>query len=780
MKFGIRTPSFKKRLAARTSWKRFVRHSLGFKAPRGWGWLTNPKRAAYNRVYNLTSISVGRIFRRRRGSHSRGLVFLLLLASLLLAAYGTYLLVVCVVGLVGWLIRVATTHSSDDPAPEPTEAESPPPPSAEYLVVTAVEPSSFDDPERARSAAREVFSAWLRQMPRAPRNGADLVSGVEVRKRLVGRLVTGLEGRRFAWKTIPVAGRHVVGGPPLDPASLDPWNPQPDLAMASRHVAVCTTCQGRGRLPCEPCAGSGRTTCLTCSGSGKYEGTTAAGSPRLLNCGDCRGRGDIRCNGCIRGLVTCQTCGSARKVERWLEVDQSSRQDAQVEPRVLVERAFAWGQGDALAQADQIGLDARILDRVGKDQPIALADLPSTVPEDWRLENWPNLATKIEPGERVTSQTFTLLEVPSTEVAYSVLREHRFVAFEGLRMLAPPPWSEESFARRAAILGRVKLGLAGLPVAALAPYIARGAYFMSGRATPWVGGLSAAAAVAASCVYAAIWNATIGRRAAAKWAMVAIAPLAAAALLATLAEPSRARARAYLDAGQLVRASIELEALGSAARHGLAPLWADLHLKEALAAESCIVARRYADEIPVGMAQNVAATARADTLALVSARRAFGARDLDTASRAIECASNGPSSEGRELRGQIALAEARSCIERQDWGGALAKVGTARQLGWIWADEVWAQALAAVRVEVDTGIKAAGVEKDPGRRVAIETATLTLATTYLHEAGGRDSRQFAVLRAAKERDEKVLARRGRRAAKASRARAGARESSGAP
>jgi hypothetical protein len=56
MKFGIRTPSLRKRVAARTSFKRVIRHSLGLKAPRGWGWLTNPRRAAYNRVYRLTSV----------------------------------------------------------------------------------------------------------------------------------------------------------------------------------------------------------------------------------------------------------------------------------------------------------------------------------------------------------------------------------------------------------------------------------------------------------------------------------------------------------------------------------------------------------------------------------------------------------------------------------------------------------------------------------------------------------------------------------------------------
>ena len=56
MKFGFRKPSLTKRIAARTSWKRVVRHSLGLKAPRGWGWLTNPKRAAYNRIYNRTTV----------------------------------------------------------------------------------------------------------------------------------------------------------------------------------------------------------------------------------------------------------------------------------------------------------------------------------------------------------------------------------------------------------------------------------------------------------------------------------------------------------------------------------------------------------------------------------------------------------------------------------------------------------------------------------------------------------------------------------------------------
>ncbi len=99
MKFGIRKPSFAKRFAARTSWKRFARHSLGLKAPRGWGWLTNPKKAAYNRIYNRTSVSLDRLLtkgttrRHRRASSATKpsgcgrLIGILLVIYLLIAVF---------------------------------------------------------------------------------------------------------------------------------------------------------------------------------------------------------------------------------------------------------------------------------------------------------------------------------------------------------------------------------------------------------------------------------------------------------------------------------------------------------------------------------------------------------------------------------------------------------------------------------------------------------------------------------------------------------------------
>lgn len=63
MKIGMRKPSIKKSISARSSFKRYLRHSVGLKAPRGWGWLTNPKKYAYNKIYRKTTFSIFDIFK---------------------------------------------------------------------------------------------------------------------------------------------------------------------------------------------------------------------------------------------------------------------------------------------------------------------------------------------------------------------------------------------------------------------------------------------------------------------------------------------------------------------------------------------------------------------------------------------------------------------------------------------------------------------------------------------------------------------------------------------
>jgi len=55
----FRKPSLNKSIAARTSIKRAIRSK--FRAPKGFGWFTDPQKAAYNRVYNRTTFSLTNI-----------------------------------------------------------------------------------------------------------------------------------------------------------------------------------------------------------------------------------------------------------------------------------------------------------------------------------------------------------------------------------------------------------------------------------------------------------------------------------------------------------------------------------------------------------------------------------------------------------------------------------------------------------------------------------------------------------------------------------------------
>ena len=66
MKFGMRTPSLKKSISARTTSraKRAIKKALipGY-GKKGMGWIRDPKKAMYNKVYNKTSFSIWDIFK---------------------------------------------------------------------------------------------------------------------------------------------------------------------------------------------------------------------------------------------------------------------------------------------------------------------------------------------------------------------------------------------------------------------------------------------------------------------------------------------------------------------------------------------------------------------------------------------------------------------------------------------------------------------------------------------------------------------------------------------
>ncbi len=66
MKFGMRKPSFKKSFKARTTGKakRAMKKALipGY-GKKGSGWIKNPKKSAYNKVYRKTTFSLKDLFK---------------------------------------------------------------------------------------------------------------------------------------------------------------------------------------------------------------------------------------------------------------------------------------------------------------------------------------------------------------------------------------------------------------------------------------------------------------------------------------------------------------------------------------------------------------------------------------------------------------------------------------------------------------------------------------------------------------------------------------------
>ncbi|EOH55907.1 hypothetical protein UA3_01090 [Enterococcus faecium EnGen0263] len=66
MKIGMRKPSIKKSISARTTGKakRAVKKAVipGY-GKKGSGWITDPKKAAYNKVYKKTTFSFWDLFK---------------------------------------------------------------------------------------------------------------------------------------------------------------------------------------------------------------------------------------------------------------------------------------------------------------------------------------------------------------------------------------------------------------------------------------------------------------------------------------------------------------------------------------------------------------------------------------------------------------------------------------------------------------------------------------------------------------------------------------------
>lgn len=67
MKFGIRKPNIKKSIKARTTGraKRMIKKTINpLYGKKGIGYIKNPKKAIYNKIYHKTSISAADVFKK--------------------------------------------------------------------------------------------------------------------------------------------------------------------------------------------------------------------------------------------------------------------------------------------------------------------------------------------------------------------------------------------------------------------------------------------------------------------------------------------------------------------------------------------------------------------------------------------------------------------------------------------------------------------------------------------------------------------------------------------
>jgi hypothetical protein len=666
------------------------------------------------------------LFRKRRRSSSDALIGVLIAGAIAVAVAGVYLLALGAVALVGWLGKVIVQQTrAQRSAPRLVMADGPslaPPPEESFHEIVSTDPRAFNHPEAAEAAAIRVFSAWVAMMPKAPKDPREIITGLQIRHRLIGRLTTHVEGRRVALRCVPYTGRQKVGDPRVDPAGIDPWNPPTDLREASRYLAPCKACGAKGRADCPVCDGSGRMTCSQCGGAGQYRGIAANGAERLLNCRRCRGRGDVACGACVRGRIDCHVCEKAKRVECWLDIDMVNRQDVQVEPDGAITRAFRWGQDGVAAADTEIQRDAAIVYSVRYNRQITYAEAAQGVPGAWLDQHGAAIQPKLQAGERVQAQALLFLSVPSVEVAYAVGTEQTSVELHGLRLLCPPAISERLLHERSRSLNRAGIALATVPALATLVYTFRGAYFHTGL----MAGIVVATAFCAALMYAAIWNATLGRRSARAWVGASIAPALLAVGLAIAAEPSEAAARRLISDGRLTDARLELGELGATST-SRKQLWADLLLRETKAELGLDKAKQRLARIPVGTPQAAEAVRHVDELLTKAATEAMDRGDLATATARL--ADLSPAARGaddaRSLAQRLAKAQGEVCLTARDWQCALnASARAANEGAQDTAHELRNQAIAGQRARVEHAVTAAALPKDLEQRVAAQTTAL--------------------------------------------------------
>ncbi|RYZ37083.1 MAG: hypothetical protein EOO71_29360 [Myxococcaceae bacterium] len=479
--------------------------------------------------------------------------------------------------LLGWLAWTLTRKirpSQNGPRTAPAPVTPP-------RALLTIDPTVFDDPERTRSAALQVFTTWMQQQPIAPMAPAALVRAVELRTHYLGRLVTTLSERRLEWKHARHDHRVPVSVSRIQANTVDPWAySKSDLRDASFHITECVPCAERGNVPCPSCRGNKTLTCATCSGTRKAYGIASNGSRRLMKCKQCGATGLLQCSTCsATGTISCSTCRGTGRAERWLEFVETSRTLAHAEFNPEALRMFPWASDGPRASPAAIEEDARVLGELTSRGPLSRERAAELLPDAWLQEHGSRLQCPPGPGERIESQSLRVLSLPSVQLSYAFANEPpTTLHFEGRRMLAPPTSADprlEALANNLSLARRTLIVLAvGVPFA----YLVRGFYFWNAQ----VLALGLCLAGAAFCGERFLKQRMTGQGPGREWAALTGAALLLTGLLVIGAEPTVRSAESNLAKGQFDEAREELLALGEPDAQEYASTWTALHLALAL------------------------------------------------------------------------------------------------------------------------------------------------------------------------------------------------------
>jgi hypothetical protein len=594
--------------------------------------------------------------------------------------------------------------------------------------------------------ASAAFEQWAKLQPWHPRDVLSLMHDVERSDEHVGLLATQVQGRRLVWKSAPFAGKARISFSSVEIGTIDAWAVDAaSLRTSSDHIAMCERCDFSGKIGCAACGAAGKTLCSACGGQRKVYGYAANGSRRLLNCQNCRGKGEVDCGQCRRGIGACDTCKGEGRLQKWVEVEGWNRSVTTEYPR---ETAVSLGIDGASRDA-AVERDAEIVADHSRPHRLSPQDLGS-VPATWLTQLQPALA----PGERVSAQRLRIARIPRFTVSYGVGRDEDQITFLGRQAIASQGSSPNAFTRRASTLRTAAFLLALVGVVFILVALGRGRFYWS---VPTLLSIAAFFGMLA-CVEGGVADWTLSRSRQKQWLLGAVGCLAVAFGMTVAALPRRIHAQSLITSGKLADAELELNALGGRAD---AHDWAALRLARIGRSDDISEARETLTKIPNELAEHSAAEAAVDRLVLRKATEQIANQAWPLAATSLSLLS--PAARTRPESSRAAAAAyiplARTEIARSNWHAAADGIVTARSFG-IGDDEL--QPLTdSIHVAAEKMVHNAAADDDPVQRFSTRLSAEDALIRWEIASGNWGTPPLVALRTSMARDVAILERRRR-------------------